>query len=325
MTEAKKKPSAHVAFPLISLAALLLLLLESEIAVERMSYGLRLCVTSVIPALFPFMVVSELVVCSSALRPIGKLLARPCRLLFGIGEQSSVALLLGWLCGFPVGTRSAVKLCRLGVIDSDELSRLLCFVNLPSSAFLIGTVGTVLMGDRGFGIRLYVITLLSALLIGIATNPKWRKKRTQTRSTSSLKISLRDSAPAVGVRAVSESISASAFAMLRICAFIVFFSVLVGVLDSFVRTYDVPPELHTLLFGALEMTGGTASAAALNDPLYAEMLCMLLVGWSGISVHCQTVSLCAEVELSLRPYLLAKAAHGALNVLLYLAARQLCL
>lgn len=319
MTEAKKKPHLHILFPLVSALALLCVLYQTEIAVERMNYGLHLCVTTVIPTLFPFMVLSELIVAGGAIRPLGRLFARPCRALFGISEQSACVLLLGWLCGFPVGTRCAVKLRRQGLIDDEELSHLLCFVNIPSSAFLIGTVGDSLMGDRRFGVALYCITLLSAVLIGAATNTFRHKKKTQIASFLERTVFLKTDT----VRVFNEAVSDSALAMLRICAFVVFFAVVVGVVEALVATLSLPQPLYALLFGLFEMTGGTARAAMLNDPALSETLCMFLIGWSGISVHCQMMSLCTDVKLSPRSYLLAKASHGLLNVLLWSGARQL--
>ena len=317
---------SRILFGALTLFTLAVILRNAEVAIRQMNYGLRLCVTSVIPSLFPFMVLSELLLCVGAIRPIGKLLSRPFRFLFDIGEESVCALLLGWLCGFPVGPRCALSLYRQGHIDHVELSRLLCFSNLPSSAFLISTVGISLFGDRSFGIYLYGITLCSAILLGILGNLLHRKqKKTQSASASFFRPST-DPIPSLsGIRAFSEAVGSSALALLRICAFIVFFSVFVGSLEYLISGLSLSPTASALLFGIFEMTGGTARAAALSNPYIGEIVCMLLVGWSGISVHCQLISLCSDASIPLRPYLLAKVAHGILNVLLWIAVRSVLL
>lgn len=313
----------QAAFSLMSILSLALMLRNSDIAIRHMTYGLRLCAVSVIPSLFPFMVISELIVSGGAVRLIGRLLARPFRFLFGIGKESSCALLLGLLCGFPVGTRCAVSLYRQGVIDKEELSHLLCFSNIPSSAFLISTVGTSLFGDHTFGVWLYVITVLSALLLGFFdARLRKRKKRTQTMSVS---LSVSNAAPPEakgGIAVFTEAIGSSALAMVQICAFVVFFSVFVGALEHVLSGLSLSPAASTLLFGLFEMTGGVSRAASLASPA-GELLCVFFVGWSGISVHCQFMNLCNVPELSFRSYWLAKLAHGGLNVLLFLLTRQI--
>lgn len=328
MTEVKKKLSSHNRHPiflsrgrlivsLFSILTLLLVLRNAELAVSCMNDGLRLCVTTLIPSLFPFLVLSELIVFTEAVKPIGKLLSPPFRALFGVGEESACVLLLGWLCGFPVGTRCAVTLYRQGKIDRQELSHLLTFVNLPSSAFLIGTVGLSLFSDRSFGIALYVTSLISAILIGIWGHFFLNRKKTQTASASFYRKSERNTPAKRSIHAFTDAIGDSAIAMLRICAFVVFFSVVVGTLEHLVQAFQLPSSLSALLFGFFELTGGTARAATLSSPLLSELLCMLFVGWSGLSVHFQMMSLCSEATLSYRPYLTAKVAHGLLNLLLW--------
>ena len=107
---ARRLPTpGECAFGFMSIFCLACILRNSEVAIAGMTRGLKLCVSTVIPSLFPFMVLSELIVSSGAVVPVGKLLSRPFRWLFGIRGEGSVAVLLGALCGFPVGAKSAVR------------------------------------------------------------------------------------------------------------------------------------------------------------------------------------------------------------------------
>ena len=304
--------AGRIAFGFMSVFVLALILRNSEIAIHHMSQGLRLCATSVIPSLFPFMVASELIVSGGAVQSLGKLLARPMRFLFGIGRESGCAVMLGLVCGFPIGTRCALTLYRQGKIDHAELTRLLTFCNMPSSAFLISAVGVSLFGDRRFGILLYAATLLSAVLIGILGNLFTRKKTTPAPTPVPQADVL---VPPSGVAAFPEAIRSSAFAMLQICAFVVFFSAFVGTMEHLPLCQSLSEPLCALFFGFFEMTGGVARAAAWQAE-GAKLMCAFLVGWSGLSVHFQMMSLCADERISFRPYFFAKAAHGVLNVLL---------
>lgn len=331
MTEAKKKHPTHALRPtrghltgaLFSILTLFLVLGNAELAVVCMNKGLKLCVTALIPALFPFLVISDLIMENEAIKPLGKLVARPFRFLFGVSENGSCVLILGWICGFPIGTKAAVTLYRQGAVDRQEFSRLLTFVNLPSSAFLLGTVGVSLFADRSFGIALYVVSLLSAVLIGSLGNFLTNKKKTQTASASFFRISDGQPRTKSSIHVFTDSVGNSAIAMLRICAFVVFFSVLVGTLENLTRELPISEPVRALMFGFFEMTGGTARAASLSSPLLSEILCMFFVGWSGLSVHCQMMSLCVDIPISYRPYIFAKATHGLLNALLWFVFRCL--
>lgn len=316
---ARRLPTpGECAFGFMSIFCLACILRNSEVAIAGMTRGLKLCVSTVIPSLFPFMVLSELIVSSGAVVPVGKLLSRPFRWLFGIRGEGSVAVLLGALCGFPVGAKSAVSLYHSGRLDRRELSHLLTFCNNPSSAFLISAVGTSLFGCHAFGILLYAVTLISALLCGIVSGLFFRHSVQKTGANRAPKETC---PPPVrekerhGVESFTTAVSDSAVAMLSVCAFVVFFSVLTQTLTLILSGAHLSPTLSALLCGIAEMTGGVSMSAALPTRT-GIFLCAGLVGWSGISVHCQIMSICRGCGISFFPYAVAKFAQGLLNVLL---------
>ncbi len=315
--QTKKKirslPSIRQLMPAFFGAFLLALLLRNaEIAMNCMTEGLRLCALTVIPSLFPSMVAAELLAGSNLCSLLGRCLKRPCRALFGVCGESGCAILLGLLCGFPVGTRFALTLYDRGIIDEGELSFLLCFCNNPSSAFLIGAVGVSLFGDRSFGVRLYLFSLITAILTGLLGGIL-RKKRKESPTPSS-RIRLPSAAPR-GVALFTSSVGSSALAMLRICGFVVFFTTLVGTLSHLFYAFSLSETLSALLFAIFEMTAGVSRGAACA-PEVSRYLCAFAVGWSGLSVHFQMMSLCGDRPLSFSPYFFAKGAGAVMMVLL---------
>lgn len=300
----------RLAFALISMFFLGLLLRNAEVAIAYLSEGLALCAKTLIPSLFPFMVLSELIVSSGAMRPLGRLLARPFHRLFHVGGEGAGALLLGFLCGFPLGTKTAVSLYRQGRLSLEELRRLLTFCNVPSAAFLINAVGISLFGRRSLGVELYVVTLLSSLLIGIFGARLERERDWEPVPPPPLQAEKKSA-----LTAFTGAVSSSAFAMLHVCAFVIFFSAAVGILEEALSSRALPRELTAFCFGLFELTGGMSRAAACA-PEAAPYLCAFMAGWSGLSVHFQIMSLCDEIPISPRSYFVAKLAQGLLNVLL---------
>ena len=307
----RRLSAGTVAFCLMSALTFFLLLLCAENAIAAMRDALTLCARTVIPSLFPFMVASELIVHSGVATALGRLCTPVCKKLFGLRGEASAPLLLGMLCGFPIGAKSAASLYENGRISRAELCHLLCFCNQPSSAFVISAVGISLFGSRRFGLLLYGTTLVSGLVIGLAcrflipkddTPPAARTER--IRETS------------VGVARFTDAITGAAHGMLSICAFVCFFATLVGCLSAIPAIAHAPDALRALTFGFFELTGGVSRATACRSVMTAALVAAWCVGWSGLSVHFQIMSLCHRCEVSFRPYFAAKAAQGALNVLL---------
>lgn len=309
----KTKTKRRAAFFLASLFLLLMFFKNATVAASAIADGLRLCATTLIPSLFPLMVASELLVLSGAVERLGRFLSRPCRTLFGLSGDAFCAVLLGMLCGFPIGTRCAVSLYRDGRINEEDLSRVLAFSNHPSSAFLLSTVGLSLFGSFRIGLLLYLSTLLSSLLLQIFFHLlRWdKRKKAGTRKARTLPPL--SSEPPSFASALSAAVSSSALSLLSICAFVIFFSALVESLTHLCAGLSLSPAATALLFGIFELTGGV-SHAALCPARIAPYLCAFSVGWAGLSVHFQLLYLTSDTSFSKSKYFFTKLAQGALNI-----------
>ncbi len=301
-------PSAgQVGFWLMSTFCFVLVLRNSDAAIEYMGKGLTLCARTVIPSLFPFMVISELLVSSGAGEALGRLFAGIMRRVFGLSGAGASAVFLGSMCGFPVGAKTAVALLDRNAISKSECEHLLTFVNNPSSAFLITAVGVSLYGNRSLGVTLYCVVLGCGLLTGFLSRFLLRKSGEPAEHPhfpSGLHVE--------GVETFTGAVSAAATGMLTVCAYVIFFSAVMGALGCAVCEWGFPGEMgYTLLCGMLEMTGGMSRASAVSGDL-GLILTAAFAGWSGVSVHCQVMTLCGGRGLSFRPYILAKAFQGVL-------------
>ena len=145
----------------------ILLLRQAETAAQAVRDGIQLCLTSVIPALFPFFAVSSLLVALGAAEAAGRALARPFGQLFRCGGAGCAALLLGLVGGYPVGARTAAELVRRGELSPAEGARLLTFCNNAGPAFAIGVAGVSVFGSARTGVWLYLLHCAAALLTGL--------------------------------------------------------------------------------------------------------------------------------------------------------------
>lgn len=282
---------------------LLLLLRNTGLAVSQIKTGLSLCGEVIIPSLFPFLVLSELLMLCGIDQSAAGLLRQPMSRLFKLTGSAGCALVLGGLCGYPVGARMGAALYDRGEIDGDSLSLLLMFCNNASPAFLIGTVGTLLWGDRGVGLVLCIIQFLSSTLIGI-----WftRKRPIPTTIKAGVISTTR------GFSAFPQAFVRAANAMLSVCAYVIFFSAVIGILDALPWQGETASVTKTFLFGFFEISSGMKAAASLSDPHLGFILSALFMGWSGLSVHGQIITVTADRGVFYRCYFGAKALQGLL-------------
>lgn len=288
---------------LLLTAGLVLLLLDSSGARSAMQMALLLCLRSVIPSLFPFLVVSSLLLSLG----FGELVSRPLeglmRPLFGIGGAGASALILGLVGGYPVGAKTAADLCRAGSLSKAEAERLLAFCNNSNPAFLISVLGLGIFGSARVGVWLWLIHLLSALLTGLLFRRTSRPIPSAPRRRGEMPSPVSFSAALVG------SVQGALSAILNICAFVTFFYVLVQPLKALGGTAG------TLLVGFTELFSVTP---LLSPDRTGFVLAAGLVGWGGLSVLCQTMAVLSGSGLSAKNCLRGKAVQGILSALLAL-------
>ena len=292
------------------LFATALLLKNTEIAANGIKKGLELATRSLIPSLFPFLVLSSLMIETGAIAPLTRLLAKPLRLAFGLTPSGTAALLLGWLCGLPVGAVSATTMRKNGQISKQEFDRLLLFSGTPSTGFLIGAVGASLFGNAKAGGALFLITLLSCAITGICMKLLWGDLEAPINATATTAPSAPFYCQFTG--AVRHGFTTA----LEITGFVAFFAAVAECVRAVARQYAWPPFCAALAIGLLELTAGIQGAVSTLAAEQAFCLCAFLCGFAGLSVCMQLFSIAAAQRPRLLPYLSARLLQGAICALL---------
>ena len=128
-----------------------LMLKNATLAMSGVRHALTLCTQTLIPALFPFLVIAELVIATGFGECLGRLLGGPVAVLLGLSREGACAVLLGSVCGEPLACVSARAMWERGDLSKEEVVRISLFANNPSSAFLTVAVGGALFGNTSAG------------------------------------------------------------------------------------------------------------------------------------------------------------------------------
>ncbi len=281
----------------MALCLLLLWLLSDAAFVREAAFrALSLCARTVIPALFPFLAISGLLLSLG----FGAWLSPSLRglmCLFHLPGTAGAALLLGLVGGYPTGAKAAADLYRQGDLTRQEAERLLTFCNNSNPVFLVSVLGGI-FGGFSAGLALWLIHVLSALLTGLCFS---RGGKSAPRQAPLSIIPFHAvSLPSAFVGSVGRAASA----MVNVCAFVVLFSVLVSPLST------LEGVLPTALTGMVELFSLTPR---LSPGIPCFIVSAACVGWGGVSVLCQTAAALEGSGLSLKPCVLGKICQGLLS------------
>ncbi|HIT31592.1 MAG TPA: sporulation protein [Candidatus Enterenecus stercoripullorum] len=311
---------------LVSTAALVA---APEQAMEGAKNGLALCFNVIVPSLFPFFVLSSLVVDLGLAAYLGGALEGLMRPLFRVSGSCSAAVVLGFIGGYPVGARTALQLYQQGLCSKVEAERLLAFCNNSGPAFIFGVVGAGVFGDGRVGLLLYLTHTLASLLVGLLFRFHGGSRRAGATSPRRSKPIETVTVPAAFTGAVTRSFQST----LNICAFVVFFSVVLqllaawGALSALAQALGLlglsPEWARRLVAGLLELSSGVSSLSGGSGLAGRASMAAFMLGWAGLSVHCQVLSFLLDSGLSARIYLAGKLCHGLIAAALTWLATQL--
>lgn len=279
--------------------------------------GLSVCAGTVIPSLFPFMILAGLIASTKAGTQLNRVVSKVTKRVLGLPEALGAVLLMSFIGGFPVGAKMLSTMLERRQIDSRTASLALCFCVNAGPSFLISAVGASMLGSLRAGVILLAAQVLSALTVcGYLSRRK---------QASLPPLAIPEPASS---GAFVEAVRGAAAGMLGICAFITAFSALTALLEALgifgavcnTLAHFFPrlgvPFFSALLTGILEVTSGCKAAAALHTRT-GFVLCAFLVSSSSLSISFQIQScFSSECEIKFTPYYLSRLIHGSMTAFL---------
>ncbi len=256
------KKAVFLCFCLLVAAVFLLL---PQVVAEAVSSAVALCGRSLIPSLFPFFVLSNFIIKA--------------------GLVPTSPMILGAVGGYPLGASIICDMYREGLISKQAAEGALPYCSLCGAGFIFGAVGGA-FGSIKIALIVWAAHILSALVIRIFS-PK-----TVVKPAPSLPFSA----------SFTDGVQRGLFSCLNICAFVIFFSVLLAVLGYFL-------PISNFLIGVIEMSRGVFS---LPRDTFGVVCAAFFTSFGGLCVQAQVASLCFDAGLSPKRHFIGKLLHGAL-------------
>lgn len=284
------------------------MLTNSSLSLAYAALGLRLWYEKMVPVLFPFMVLSGMLIrmglVESLIRPIRPFFGK----LFRLSDPAIYTILMGFLCGFPMGARTTAELRNRQELSVSEGQFLLAFCNNFGPVYFLGFVLPLLHRTLKlpYLMGMYGIPVIYGLFLRY-TVYRMRLQDASMVSQPVTKSSVRTSLP----DALDDAVNAAGLSILRLGGYMIFFNLL-NLLPRLILR-----QSH-LLAPLLEITGGLQMLAD-RYPLYT----LLLLPFGGLSGIAQTAGCIRNTGLSLKKYIIHKLVLTLLTAFYYLGWRLL--
>ncbi len=295
-------------FPII----IICILTNSRLALYYANTGLQLWFYKMLPALLPFMILSGIMIRMHLTNSFTTLLYPVLHPLFRASGNVCYAILMGFLCGFPMGAKTVADLLEADFITEKEGEYLLAFCNNIGPVYFCSFALPLLERRMvlPYLLGMYGIPFLYGILL---RRTKYRNlgKEGPCYEKPPINVALETTnascAPQPILQAMDEAITSSMQSILSLCGYMVICN-LCNLLPHLLLG-----ESPRFLAPLLEITGGLSLCGA-EYPLYA----LLALSFGGFSCLAQTYSCIRKTRLSLTVYCIHKFVILGLTILFYL-------
>ncbi len=273
-----------------------------EVTVTAARNGIEVWFHQILPALLPFTIISAVLVKSDFLRSFK-------------GNSNLIACLLtlscGFVFGFPVGAKLSADFYKQNLLSEKQATVLSIATNNFSPMYVCGFALPLLFASNKYNIvtymLLYLLPLVIVALYLLLDSTFYYSADDTPSSNFRLNMSIMDS----GIISGFES-------LIKICGYIVLFSIITEVLTNIVTYFQARPSfILTLTLGNLEITNGVNLLSTSNVAANLKYIgAIQLLSFGGLSGIAQTGSILYEAGLSMHKYIIGKAALSLLLTLL---------
>lgn len=295
---------------------LILMLFRPADSFAGASSGLLLWYESVLPNLLPFIIISGLVIKMQITRPIGAILYPILKHFLPISKEGCYPFFIGFLSGIPVGAKTSSDLLENKQLSLQEGQFLAGLCNNASPMFILGYISTVKLGSPRIGIFLCGILYLSAIISALLcyhlliknSEPKGLVRVNEVEVLRPL------SYKAFRFEMLDETILAAFEVVTKVGGYIVLFSVLASIVESF-QFFN--QYISAVITSLLEITVGIHNISKLTLSLDIKIvLIATITAFGGFSGLAQTKSVMGTTGLSIRTYLVSKILNAVVTFIL---------
>ena len=285
------------------------LLLYPQEALAASKEGMQLWLNVLLPVLLPFLILTGILIHTNM---AGKLL-QPVEVIWnkvlGVSAAGAYAVIVGALCGYPVGAKITSDLYENHQISESEAKYLLTFTNHASPVFVRTYLCHICLKDQIPARTVFGIFALSDLTIMLLFRFVVYRNKIQFLSADKKKKTPVSSSSGAFL---DVSIMNGFETVTRLGGYILMFSILSACISHF---WNMKNLIGYTLSGILELTTGLCRLQNANIHMqWKYLLTLFLTAFGGICITFQTRSLVTR-KLSMLPYITAKLLNGITTVL----------
>lgn len=309
---------------------IIIFVINLKSSIDAAINGAKLVVSAILPTIFPFSVICNLLICYDGItlysKILGPLLCKP----LGLSKSSSFPIAASFICGYPLGAKYSSDIYNLGYIHKDEYERLLNIASNAGPIFILGSVSVAMLNNIKYGYILLIANFLSSLLIGFITKKSYINYKVEANKD----LIFQESNFGTNLK---NSIEGAINTTLNVSAFVIIFSVIISIIKSntsisaalnFLENLINLPTgiIYNVMLGSIEFTNGAKLISEINLSISLKLsIISFILCFSSLSVIAQVTSIVGKDNPNLKKYISLKFLQGIIGFIITFIASNIIL
>ena len=280
-------------------------LIKSEIV-----NSLNVFVTVLFPSIFPFFIISDLLLNYNFHITLNKIFNRINYFFFHTNNSSNFVIIMSMFSGFPSGCKYIKTLYDKKMLSLEEANYLITFTHFSNPLFLL-TLSTTLLNQKLSYILLFS-HIISNFFIAFIIRPKNNINKKEIEKINSISFS----------KILKESINNSISLLITILGTTCIFFFISGFITHYFHLSGIN---KVLINGFFDLTKGVNSINILNiNNLFKGILILTFISFGGINVHMQVLSILENTNISYKNFLFGRISQVAISILMFFILFNIC-
>lgn len=288
---------------------------DSKSILKSVIFSLNIFKNNIFPSLFPFFVLSNLLIKYGLPEFMSNIFKGIMTHLFKISGECSFIFFMSILSGNPACAKYTRQLYLNGSINVYEATKVLCFSAFTSPLFILGGL-TVLLNNEEAPFLILICHYLSNILVGLLIRnyhpSKVKGKANLKKAIDEMhikRISNKESFGTIITNSLVESINT----LLLILGVITICLVITTIISN---NLNLNSTFQSVLNGFIEMTQGIKYISLEAIPLKLKsVLSVMIISFGGLSVHMQIISVLSDTDIKYMPFLASRVLASIISSL----------
>ena len=293
---------------IISLICFFILILTySSAVISAVIIAIDIWKKNIFTTLFPFFVITDLLINYGLVDILGKLTKKITKKLFHLPGDASFVIIGSMFSGFPSSSKLIKELLNKKKITISEAEYLLSFTHFSNPLFIMGVVGGIVLKSKALALVILISHIIGNFIISFIIRGKHSFRYSEEDETKISHNEKNSNFITILTSAILKAINT----LILLLGIITTFLIITSIIE---KIFNINRFSLTIISGLLEITQGINKLSLLNiSQLMKATIITFFISFGGISIHCQVMSILSDYDISYKNYLFSRICHALIS------------